>query len=105
MNTYPFKLAEWGPLMAEMPDAEDLALRRMIDAYFEREGPLPRDRKLLQDLIRLDWDCISPVLEKFFDVTDHGYVQAELQEEVERQQRRQRVAAVNGSRGGRPRRV
>jgi uncharacterized protein YdaU (DUF1376 family) len=102
---YVFNLDAWGPVMASMPDAEDLALRRMIDAYFKREGPLPRDRKLLQDLIRLDWDCISPVLEQFFDVTDAGYTQHELQAEVERLQRRRKVAAINGARGGRPRRV
>lgn len=102
---YLFNLDAWGPVMASMPDAEDLALRRMIDAYFEREGPLPRDRKLLQDLIRLDWDCIAPVLEQFFDVTDAGYVQDDLQAEVERLQRRRRIAAANGARGGRPRRV
>lgn len=105
MNGYEFRLAEWGPLLASLPDAEDLALRRMIDAYFEREGPLPRDRKMLQDLIRLDWDCIAPVLEAYFDVTDDGYVQDDLQAEVERLQRRRRIAAANGARGGRPRRV
>jgi uncharacterized protein YdaU (DUF1376 family) len=86
---YTFNLDAWGPVMASMPDAEDL----------------PRDRKLLQDLIRLDWDCISPVLERFFDVADAGYTQHELQAEVERLQRRRKVAALNGARGGRPRRV
>lgn len=102
---YVFNLDTWGPMLAELPDAEDLALRRMIDAYFEREGPLPRDRHQLQALIRLDWDCIAPVLEEFFDVGEHGYVQVDLQEEVERLQRRRRIAASNGARGGRPKRL
>jgi uncharacterized protein YdaU (DUF1376 family) len=102
---YTFDLDAWGPLLASLPDAEDLALRRMIDVYFQREGPLPRDRRELQALIRLDWDCIAPVLEGFFDLDERGYVQPDLQEEVERLQRRRRVAAANGARGGRPRRV
>lgn len=102
---YTFNLDAWGPMLAELPDAEDLALRRMIDAYFDREGPLPRDRRQLQALIRLDWDCIAPVLERFFDVTDGGYMQDDLQQEVERLQRRRRIAASNGARGGRPKRV
>lgn len=102
---YVFNLDAWGPMLAELPDAEDLALRRMIDAYFDREGPLPRDRHQLQALIRLDWDCIAPVLERFFDVDDDGYVQDDLQQEVERLQRRRRIAASNGARGGRPKRV
>lgn len=102
---YTFDLDAWGPLLASLPDAEDLALRRMIDAYFQREAPLPRDRRELQALIRLDWDCIAPVLEGFFDLDERGYMQPDLQEEVERLQRRRRVAAMNGARGGRPRRV
>lgn len=102
---YVFNLDAWGPMLAELPDAEDLALRRMIDAYFDREGPLPRDRHQLQALIRLDWDCIAPVLERFFDVADGGYMQDDLQQEVERLQRRRRIAASNGARGGRPKRV
>lgn len=102
---YTFELDAWGPLLASLPDAEDLALRRMIDSYFEREGPLPRDRRELQALIRLDWDCIAPVLEGFFDLDERGYVQPDLQEEVERLQRRRRISAANGARGGRPKRL
>lgn len=102
---YVFNLDGWGPRLAELPDAEDLALRRMIDAYFKLEGPLPRDRHQLQALIRLDWDCIAPVLESFFDLGQHGYFQSDLQEEVERLQRRRRIAASNGARGGRPKRL
>lgn len=102
---YTFNLDAWGPLLASLPDAEDLALRRMIDSYFEREGPLPRDRRELQALIRLDWDCIAPVLEGFFDLDERGYVQPDLQEEVERLQRRRRISAANGARGGRPKRL
>jgi len=45
------------------------------------------------------------VLEEFFDVGEHGYVQVDLQEEVERLQRRRRIAASNGARGGRPKRL
>lgn len=104
MTSYEFRLS-WGPLLASMPDAEDLALRRMIDLYFEREGPLPIDHGVLQEMVKLDWDCIEPVLQKFFERTVKGYVQADLQADVERMQRRRRVAVVNGSKGGRPRRV
>ena len=103
MNHYRFNLQAWGPLLASMPDAEDLALRRMIDAYIEREGPLPRDRRESQALIRLDWDCIAPVLERCFDLTDEGYTQADLDAEVERLQRRREASVRNGRRGGRPR--
>ena len=103
MNHYRFDLAGWGPMLASLPDAEDLALRRMIDAYIEREGPLPRDRRELQALIRLDWDCIAPVLERCFDLTDEGYTQADLDAEVERLQRRREASVRNGRRGGRPR--
>lgn len=104
MRHYRFELS-WGPVLASLPDAEELALRRMIDLYIEREGPLPRDRQVLQALIRLDWDCIAPVLEKFFDVDDRGYIQDDLEAELTRLRKRRDASRGNGARGGRPRRV
>jgi hypothetical protein len=87
MIRYTFELAEWGPALAALPDAEDLAMRRMIDEYHRRKGPLPRDPDELQAIVRLDWDCIEPVLKAFFDLTPGGYVQPELQARIDRRRR------------------
>jgi Protein of unknown function (DUF1376). len=87
MMRYVFELAQWGPTLAGMPDAEELAMRRMIDEYHRRKGPLPKDPDELQALIRLDWDCIEPVLREFFDLTPEGFVQPELQARIDRRRR------------------
>jgi hypothetical protein len=68
-------------------EAERKLMRRMIDEYHRRKGPLPRDPDELQAIVRLDWDCIEPVLKTFFDLTAGGYVQPELQARIDRRRR------------------
>ena len=42
MNYYPFHLGDYAAHTAHLEPMEDLAYRRMLDAYYLREAPLPR---------------------------------------------------------------
>lgn len=84
MNWYKFNIDEYLRLTKNLPDAEDLAFRRMIDLYYLKESPLTLDHDELQTLIGLDWDCIEPVLRDFFHPTPDGYVNYALKEDVDR---------------------
>jgi uncharacterized protein YdaU (DUF1376 family) len=70
MNWYKFDFQAYQIETYGIPDAEDLAYRRLMDQYYQQEGPLPNDEAELCRLIGLDWDCISPVLLKFFTLND-----------------------------------
>ena len=84
MNWYKFDVEQYLRLTEHLPDAEDLAFRRMIDLYYLKEGPLPLDHDELETLVGLDWDCIEPVLRDFFHPTPEGYLNYALREDIER---------------------
>jgi uncharacterized protein YdaU (DUF1376 family) len=105
MDWYRFNVAEYTRLTRELPDAEDLALRRMIDLYYLREGPLPLDHNEIEQLVRLDWDCIEPVLREFFHATTKGYKNDALQSDVDRRLSRTTINKASGKKGGRPKKV
>jgi uncharacterized protein YdaU (DUF1376 family) len=43
MNYYPFHVGDYAAHTAHLEPMEDLAYRRMLDAYYLRESPLPVD--------------------------------------------------------------
>lgn len=67
-----------------MPDAEDLAYRRLLDLYYLDEGPLLNDDAELVRRVGLNWDCIIPVLLKFFVLNEAGshWVHLECQVDI-----------------------
>lgn len=105
MNWYKFPLEEYRRIASELPDAEDLAFRRLIDLYYVRKGPLPLDREELEREIRLDWDCIEPVLYGFFVKTENGWLNDYLQADVDRRMHRSKMNSRSGRLGGRPKKV
>ena len=102
MKWYKFPLAEYRAISKNLPDAEDLAFRRLIDLYYLPGGPLPLDRDKLVEEIRLDYDCIEPVLYGFFTRTPDGWLNDYLQADVVRRIKRSETNSRSGRRGGRP---
>lgn len=103
MDWYRFNVKEYRQQTRGLPDAEDLAFRRMIDLYYIGEGPLPLDHDTLEKAVGLDWDCIEPILESFFRPTPKGYINDALQQDVERRIERSETLRKVGRKGGRPR--
>jgi uncharacterized protein YdaU (DUF1376 family) len=102
MNWYKFDFKAYQLETYGLPDAEDLAYRRLMDRYYEREGPIPNNADDLCNSIGLDWDCIIPVLIKFFLLNEHDqWVHVEWQFDIERRHERLLKAAVAGKMGGR----
>lgn len=66
MRWYKFDFEHYWEETYGLPDAEDLAYRRLKDIYYQNEGPLPADPDRLEQEINLEWDCIEPVLMRFF---------------------------------------
>ncbi len=102
MNWYKFEINAHQLETYGMPDAEDLAYRRLMDRYYQREGPLPNDADQLCNLVGLDWDCIIPVLLKFFLINEvDQWVHPDWQFDIEKRQERAIKNGLNGRRGGR----
>lgn len=103
MNWYKFPLREYRKF--NLPDAEDLAFRRLMDLYYIKEGPLPLDQEKLMREIRLDWDCIEPVLRDFFVRTPDGWLNDYMQHDVVQRIKRSQTNQRSGRRGGRPKKL
>lgn len=84
MKWYRFNVEAYQIDTYGMPDAEDLAYRRLLDLYYLDEGPLLNDDAELVRRVGLDWDCIIPVLLKFFVLNEAGshWVHLECQVDI-----------------------
>lgn len=77
----------------------------MLMASWMRGGNLPDDDKQLAAVVRLQlpkWKLARPVIAPFFNIKGGSWTQKRLNKELDAARGRAKVAADNGSRGGRP---
>lgn len=88
MNYYEHHIGDYIKNTAHLSMTEDGAYRRLLDAYYTREGALPGSLKDCCKLARAtskpERDAVKYVLEEFFTLTDDGYHQARSDEEIDR---------------------
>lgn len=84
MNYYPFHIGDFTAHTSHLSWEEDIAYRRMLDAYYLREKPLPVDIDAVARLIRMreSLDAIKCVLGEFFDLRDDGWHQDRCDQEI-----------------------
>ena len=75
MYYYQFNIGDYVSSTQHLSELEDLAYRRMIDVYYSKESPLPKDIDQIARLIRMRThsDCIAIVLQEFFTLKKDGY--------------------------------
>lgn len=97
MHHYPFHIGDYAAHTRHLSPIEDLAYRRLLDAYYLREGPLPADVPTTARLIGLrDHEAeVGAVLREFFEDTSDGWRSTRCDEEIARY-----AAMVNGGRNG-----
>lgn len=88
MNYYEHHLGDYLRDTAHLSMLEDGAYRRLIDAYYIREAPLPCE---LRDVFRLvraqskqDREAVETVLREFFTDTPAGWAHGRCEREIER---------------------
>lgn len=97
MNFYPFHLGDYHAHTGHLEPFEDLAYRRMLDAYYLREGALPKDPAEVARLIRMRANVaeVKAVLAEFFQEQDDGWHHGRCDVEIAKYQ-----AMVNGGKKG-----
>lgn len=75
MHYYQFNIGDYLIDTQHLELMEDLAYRRMLDLYYQEEGPLPLDVDYLAKKLRMrsHVECIKSVLSEFFTLEDDGY--------------------------------
>ncbi len=76
MHYYEFNIGDYMRDTAHLDEMEDLAYRRMLDLYYLKESPLPKNIPEIAKLIRMRThsESIANVLREYFTLTDYGYV-------------------------------
>jgi uncharacterized protein YdaU (DUF1376 family) len=94
MNYYPFNVGDYAAHTGHLEPMEDLIYRRLLDAYYLRESPLPADVMLTAKLIRLRSMAadVEAVLREFFQLTEDGWRHLRCDKEIEKMQDKQAKA-------------
>lgn len=99
MNYYEHHLGDYVRDTAHLSMLEDGAYRRLLDAYYIREEPLPLT---MRDVFRLtraqskqDREAVETVLREFFTETAEGWRHARCDREIGRFQDKQRKARAS----------
>ncbi len=98
MYFYQFHLRDYLAKTRHLSLIEDLAYRRLLDAYYTAEGPLPASADACARLICMRDHAaeVEAVLSEFFVSTDGGWSNPRCEEEIERF-RKMRTAGAHGA--------
>lgn len=99
MNYYEHHLGDYLRDTAHLSMLEDGAYRRLLDAYYIREAPLPLAPREVFRLVRAqskqDREAVDTVLREFFTETPEGWTHGRCDREVARFQDKQRKAKAS----------
>ncbi len=88
MNYYEHHLGDYMRDTAHLSMLEDAAYRRLLDAYYVREKPLPADLRECYKLARAqskqEREAVAYVLREFFTLGDDGHHQSRADDEIAR---------------------
>lgn len=97
MNYYPFHIGDYVAHTAHLSIIEDCAYRRLLDAYYMTEAPLPADVKAVARLIRMrdHQGDVELVLGEFFYPTPDGWRHKRCDDELARMRDKQTKAKAS----------
>jgi len=98
MHYFQFNIGDYASHTRHLSLHEDLAYRRLLDAYYLREKPFPKEVELVARLISMS-DCITDVervLNEFFQHSKAGWVNKRADEEISRFHKKLATASKAG---------
>jgi uncharacterized protein YdaU (DUF1376 family) len=103
MNYYAFHIGDYAGATRHLSWDEDMAYRRMLDAYYTREAPLPADRRALYRLVgasdERQREAVDVVLTEFFTQdADGGWRNRRCDEEIAEVNTKKERAAASANR-------
>ena len=84
MHYYQFNIGDYKSHTEHLSEMEDLAYRRLLDWYYLHESPIPLDisETARQIRMRSHTDCITSVLQEYFERTDKGWIHSRADREI-----------------------
>ncbi len=84
MHYYQFNIGDYKSHTEHLSEMEDLTYRRLLDWYYLHETPIPLDLNETARQIRMrsHTDCISIVLQEYFERTNDGWIHHRANSEI-----------------------
>jgi len=105
MNYYQFHVGDYIKHTAHLEPLEDLAYRRLLDMYYDIEGPIPTDIPLVSRRLRLGIEVVQAMLSEFFSLTESGWANVRANAEIAAYHAFLEKQKANGKLGGRPKKT
>lgn len=106
MYHYQQHIGDWMKDTMHLSAEQEGIYGRLVQQYYNREGPLPRDLKTCQKLARCstnaEREAVRFCLKEFFAPTPEGWRQKRCDKEIEKYQARAAHNREVGKLGGRP---
>ena len=98
MHYFQFNIGDYASHTRHLNLYEDLAYRRLLDAYYLREKPLPKEVEVVARLIMMNERLtdVERVLNEFFEATKVGWVNKRADEEILRFHKKLATASKAG---------
>lgn len=101
MNYYPFHIGDYASATRHLTWDEDAAYRRLLDAYYVREAPLPLEPRQVYRLVcastEAQREAVDTILGEFFTKTEDGYRHARCDAELARMKDKRNKASQSAS--------
>jgi uncharacterized protein YdaU (DUF1376 family) len=84
MHYYQFNIGDYKSHTEHLSDMEDLTYRRLLDWYYLHETPIPLEinETARQIRMRSHSDCITTVLQEYFERTEIGWIHHRADKEI-----------------------
>jgi uncharacterized protein YdaU (DUF1376 family) len=105
MHYYQFHIGDYTSHTAHLTNLEDLAYRRLLDLYYDKETPIPNDIPLVSRRIRMGCSEVETVLKEFFVLVDDGWKNMRSDLEIREYHEFLAKQKANGKLGGRPKKT
>lgn len=105
MHHFRFHIGDYRGATAHLTNEEDLTYRRLLEMYYDREGPIPLETHWVSKRIRVGVEMVEQMLSEYFVATNDGWRHPRCDEVISDYHTQAEKNRTNGKLGGRPRKV
>jgi uncharacterized protein YdaU (DUF1376 family) len=105
MHHFRFHIGDYRGATAHLTNEEDLTYRRLIEMYYDREGPLPLETQWVSKRVRVPVEMVEQMLSEYFVATNDGWRHPRCDQDIADYHTQVEKNRTNGKLGGRPRKV
>ena len=103
MRWFKFHIGDWAAATAHLSSSEEGLYLRALNYCYSNECPLPADKATLRKVLRVkggpEIRNLDSVVTEFFNLTQDGWIQKRVSQEVEKYKKNSERWAENGKKG------